>query len=1656
MTHAINPLRSPRRRHARLGLAIPGLLALLLLVFASSAFAGLPNHPRHEALDVAGLNHACGVAVDSEGDLYVASAGGGKIKVFAPGNHTTPIAEIPDAHEPCGLAVNSKGELFVSEKALGNVVRYKPNAYPLSATPSYGAAELIDGSGQAKGISVDPHIDRLYVAEGNRIADYGPNGELGINEVQHIQCFQASGGTYRLLFQGQQTEPIPCESAASTVQHALEELSTIGSGNVSVETDGKQHLVTFLGALGHSNVESLGSDPSGLTPEPGAANAEILVEERVRGFGGYIGEGELEDATGIAAYSYPSVEPFAAHLFVADAAGAGPDVVKLFTGRFHFEGGTLERFGPVSVRRVITGVDQDRDPETPEQQFGFGPAGAYLAVDPGNQGSEEKCASIAEQACTAGHVVVYDAAHQALDELDASGEFLDQTVDPGLADAEPTAMALDRSGGPDDGTIYVSAGAGAGAKVLAFGPLAQPSRPPLGTPLSHVLPNAQAVATDRFGDVYVAAGSSIHVFRPDGSELLREEGGKMVPLIADTHTPLQDLAVDSTGKLYVLESESQVTYYTPGAFPPTGGTAYAGHEPPVASSSDFGGEKPLAIALNPGPSAGKDHLFITDGTHTYEYDSAAHGSALLDAEFAEGPTSKSLCRGIKRAVAVDGRTGDVYFGENSPRQICIVDPTGEDVLARINGAGSGKGSVPAGPVIAVDQANGHVVDFSSSFGVAQEFDAAGGFVAEYGQFTPLVRQERIAVDNACALHEPPLTEQTTPTCQEFDPSAGNVYVAFDDTAPHSFDLTAFGPLAYGEPPDAATGAASDLGAGKATLNGNVNPDGFEPTRCEFEYLLASAYEQNLAEAKPAFQGAQPAACGPGPLGIGHGNSPVAVSAEVALAQPQQAYRFRLVAENKYGESSGDAHLFGPPHAKAFAALPVAFTEANLRGRVDPAGLPTNYRFEYVTQEAFEAEGFAHPQIAKQGILEGEAPLLLQAPLSGLAEGTGYRFRLLAESEDGSSESGEMAFTTLERRAAESCPNAEYRTGASASLPDCRAYELVTPPQTNGLSPLAEGPGTSGPGAAFSDWLTSPGGEGAGGALTYFTEGTLPGFDGNGRVDGYRADRGPGDHPASGWSSEFVGLSYAQAGGSHPDPLGGSADQRYAFWRVGSLSDIYLHTPAGFELLGQGSLASDPQAESRFLSADGQHAIFTSAAHLEEGAAPSGTRAVYDRQPGSRGATVISIRPDGQPFGAGEGATFLASTEGGTAVAFQVGGAIYLRREGRTYEVAAAPATFAGLSEDGKRVFDAAAGSGSAPASLFLCDTAAGSCAGPEAAQGATELAPDGLFINVSADGSHAFFVSEEVLDEAEEGAEGDENLYEWVGSTIRFVAALSPADFENRAFGDFVDLGRWTQAIGPGGFRGTSPTRSTSDGGVLVFQSHARLTAYDNEGVGEVYRYQRSAADGERLLCLSCAPAGAPPGGEARLENFGKGGALDPSTIVANLTDSGTEAFFESPDRLLPEDANATTDVYEWQARGIGSCQRPSGCLALISSGQGDGESLLYSITRDGHDVFFRTLERLVAVDAIGTSSLYDARVDGGIPEAADNAPCQGDACQGQGSGAPPLPGTATSGAGGGNAGGSHRPRCPKGKHRRHHHCVKGHHHHRRHHHHHTGRKGSR
>ncbi|HEY2334973.1 MAG TPA: hypothetical protein VGH58_08205 [Solirubrobacterales bacterium] len=1521
----------------------------------------------------------------------------------------------------------------------------------------------IDTSGEAKGISVDRYDGGLYVAEGERVAVY-------VNELQTVSLNGLiTGGTFKLEFEGQATTSLPYNATAAEIQAALTALSTIGVGNVEVVMPSPGVFsVFFVGKFAFTDVPTMGSSNS-LT---GSENPRVNVSETSKGLSDHDSEGALVGATGVAAYTSPTGDH---RLFVADDRGSAADELLLFSG---------PSVAGLKLRREISGA------ATPDGSFEFGAGGAQLAADPGNkEAGGSKCASVAEQACTAGHLLLYDAGHAALDEFDAGGEYLDRMSGAEFADAEPSGIAVDRSGGAADGTIFLGVGAGPGAKVLAFGPLAAPSRPALSEPLSHLLESARAVATDDHGDVYAAAGGFVHVYGPLGNELTSFE---------DPHPSLNDLAVDSDGNVYVLESAPPVSeavhYYSPSQYPPRAGTTYARHEPAVAESADFpsGSDSLRAIAVDPGPGAGRDRLFLASNGIVRVYKPATEGSGVLVPSFGAGLLAGPMTSiAVEGASARDGGQTTVYVTAGGSSTIQRLNGAGSEVIGRINGAGCPRGAIGVGTHgLAVDQADGHVLEFQAIDEAAREYDGAGACVAEFGHFTNLVgRGIRIAVDSACALHvngttgeEEPLDETTTPTCAEYDPADGNAYVAFDDTSPEHppYDVTAFGPLAYGGPPEAETGTPNEMGGGQATLNGALNPGGFEVEACDFEYLAEDDYETNIGAEEPPFLGAASVPCAESAAEIGKGQRPVPVRATVGGLDPEGHYCARLVAVNKFGPGEGEALCFGRPGVEAEAASPVHFTEITVRARVDPAGLSTHYRCEY-GQAAGVYDHVTAPQLLAPSAGESE----VQCVLTGLAEGTAYHVRVVAENAAGVAAGVDQEVVTLVRRAAESCPNAEYRTGLSAKLPDCRAYELVTPAATNGLSPRAPDAGTSDRG--FDQWLTPPRGADAGQSLSYITAGTLPGFGGNGVIDGYRAARAPGEHPAAGWQSSFFGPTYAQADPELNHSLlmqGISSDQGYSIWLVEpaeSFAELttgtYLRTPAGFEALGRGDLGEDLGAAGRYLSAGGTHAIFSSAAHLEPAAPPVGTEALYDRAAGATHAEVLSLDANGSAF-AGD-ATYMGANEAGTAVVFGAGGALYERRGGATAEVAAAPATFAGVSEDGERVFYAAGTDGEAPAALYVCEVEAGPCAG-SGAHSPIQIATAGIFANVSADGSVAYFSSGEALTGAEENENGEaaqvgaRNLYAWEGSGTRFVARLAAADFAGAAFGGIsgMNLAAWTRAIGPPpaqSGRAYAPVRSTSGGGVLAFQSHARLTAYDNKGVGEIYRYDPAAEPGERLTCPSCDPSGAAPGADELLQQLDTTATIAHS-MIPNLTSDGTALVFTSRDRLLPEDANSAADVYEWRARGSswGSaagaplCERAGGCLALISSGQGERDSYLYAMSSDGRDVFFRTLERLVGADVAGSVSIYDAREGGGIPEAAEAAPCAGDACQGQGAEAPSLSAPATTGAGDGNREEApKRRRCPKGRHPASRHgkaqCVKqARHHHRKHPKAHRGARGSR
>lgn len=734
--------------------------------------------------------------------------------------------------------------------------------------------------------------------------------------------------------------------------------------------------------------------------------------------------------------------------------------------------------------------------------------------------------------------------------------------------------------------------------------------------------------------------------------------------------------------------------------------------------------------------------------------------------------------------------------------------------------------------------------------------------------------------------------------------------------------------------------------------------------------------------------------------------------------------------------SGVGHVFayGPavefaPEISELSFAEVTRTDAELRAKVNPGNLATEYTFEYIPQQRYEEEGssFAGAEIAGEGqIPAGKADVAVVAAATGLSPGAAYRFRIVATNEIGTV-SEEGSFTTYPAALpSPPCANEALRTGPSALLPDCRAYELVTPPDTNSRTPL----GLSLLGAYFPSLQASP----AGDRVSFQVQGgAIPGFEGTGSLAGdpYLATR-----TAAGWRTNAAGPNGAEAQAVLPGSV--SPDQGHSIWStgnpngskvVGGQRTNYVRYPDGrSELVGRGSLTTDPRAQMQLISEDASHVLFATgvdsgpAIQLESDAPPAGTKAIYDRT-ADEVTHVVSLLPGDATPGAGQNALYKGASYDGKGVAFTIGGTLYLRHDNEATYAIGNGVTFAGVAEGGERVFYLEGGD------LKAFDVEGGEIAFSTSGS----VTP----VNVASEGEVAYFVSPSVLSGAPNpnGAEpqpGGDNLYLSREGQTSFVGTVTERDVEGELIaGEQIEgLGLWTEAAV--GFPGRDPSRTTPDGNTLLFESRADLDGYDPQGHAQIYRYDFVRG---KLDCLSCSPTGAPAAGEASLQSLTWSltnlEPLSSRNRLANLRADGRRAFFQSEEPLVLEDTDGLQDVYQWEAEGVGSCTRPDGCVQLISSGRSAREDYLFAVSDSGHDVFIRSGDLLAPeFDSDDTPSIFDARVGGGFsPPPPPPGECLGEACQ-PAAGAPggATPASASFSGAGNVPAPNARRRCPKGK----------------------------
>jgi hypothetical protein len=285
---------------------------------------------------------------------------------------------------------------------------------------------------------------------------------------------------------------------------------------------------------------------------------------------------------------------------------------------------------------------------------------------------------------------------------------------------------------------------------------------------------------------------------------------------------------------------------------------------------------------------------------------------------------------------------------------------------------------------------------------------------------------------------------------------------------------------------------------------------------------------------------------------------------------------------------------------------------------------------------------------------------------------------------------------------------------------------------------------------------------------------------------------------------------------------------------------------------------------------------------------------------------------------------------------------------------------------------------------------------------------------VSDDGSHVYFVAKGVLTGA--NAEGAAPV---AGEDNLYVFERDTAFPAGRlAFiGTLAEVDEWDWSTGD-----ERPVQATPDGRFVVFDSVADLTPGDTSSQSQVFEYDAQA---ERLVRVSVGATGYPAGmvsadangssiaSQSYVEGIGKRPAVTPGLAVSA---DGSVVIFSSVGALTPGSevaAPAEADSV-YEYRSVGSIA--DGGVYLLSNDHDTVSGEPPSLDASGDDVFFTTFAPLLAEDVDTQADVYDARVDGGFPPPVVPRVCEGEACQGS---LPPSPSFvgpgSVSGVGGGN-----------------------------------------
>jgi hypothetical protein len=922
-------------------------------------------------------------------------------------------------------------------------------------------------------------------------------------------------------------------------------------------------------------------------------------------------------------------------------------------------------------------------------------------------------------------------------------------------------------------------------------------------------------------------------------------------------------------------------------------------------------------------------------------------------------TRQASPRSIWRAVRIICLLGSPVLGSLA----CQATPA-SGLLARghvfagtFGSTGKAAGQFKEPAAVAVNEATGQLDVLDRGNNRVERFSSSGAFVSQFtGAASPtgkFLEPNAIAIDNS----------HTANTSE--DPSAGDVYVAdtghnvidkFTSAGAYIGQLTEDSEGAFGTLMGLAVDAAGDLwveqvredeegeevteldsftdAEANEPLSHNLEPElGFErglavdsgdnlylTTECcgiteltriaegEASHLK---FDRTLGEGRTSGVAFDPASTELYSDEITHVSAFTAAGTPIEQFGAEQVDEGAGIAVNSstntvYAADSAanDIVIFtaeppARPTIDSESASDVSATAAQLHAEVNARGVDTHYVFEYGATEAY---GESAP-VPAGDIGSAFGDRATSVTITGLLPATTYHYRIVAINELGAAHGEDHTFVT--------------QLPGGFSLPDDRAWELVSPPKKNdaALESIPQEGGiiqASEDGTAVTYLATNPIGEGVHGNAYLFSQMLTRRTPSGWATQDIAVPDSVANGENSGQGNEYrafspdLALALVEQRGSDETLLSTEATERTPYIRSDtgeSFQPLVTSANVPVGTVFGGMSGSSYVVEAVGMSSDLSHVVLSSLVPLSSTPVPNGKQ-LYTWAAGH--LELASVLPSGAASAGAElgdgnaNVRGAVSSNGSRIVWTSRAGSVrhlYLRDVGRHETI---QLDENGSPSEGDAVFQVATPDGS---KVFFTDgqtlTADSTAGGPEArdlyecevteklgklacnlkdltVDNSQSAAVQGVVLGVSDNGAYVYFVANGALAagaSAGDCAEGTKtpqtcNLYVWHEGNVQLVATLSGADRPD-----------WQRGEETSGAQLTRVTSQVSPSGrFLAFMSNRSLTGYDNidahsgQPDEEVYLYD--AAEGSPV-CASCDPSRARPQGRLDLQSTVGGPLVD-------------------------------------------------------------------------------------------------------------------------------------------------------------------------------------